>query len=197
MRGFVEATGSRTDPSTKGIHHGELRPTRYPHHRGRRRPRRTRRRPGGPHRVRPAERAGRQRGREHAGGPLADGRRAPAGALPGPFRFTPPATEQSTATDAAPSSRTAAEPADEESTESETTEPGESTETTEADESEATEAEPAESTEAAPAATTPAPTTQGLLPSIPGSPVAAQASPQVAGVDPSSALQSLDSGSMF
>jgi len=46
-------------------------------------------------------------------------------------------------------------------------------------------------------ATTPAPTTQGLLPSIPGSPVAAQASPQVAGVDPSSALQSLDSGSMF
>jgi cell division protein FtsN len=125
---------------------------------------------------------------------------APAGALgalPGPFRFTPPATEQSTATDAAPLSRTAAEPADEESTESETTEPGESTETTEADESEATEAEPAESTEAAPAATTPAPTTQGLLPSIPGSPVAAQASPQVAGVDPSSALQSLDSGSMF
>jgi cell division protein FtsN len=125
---------------------------------------------------------------------------APAGALgalPGPFRFTPPATEQSTATDAAPSSRAAAEPADEESTESETTEPGESTETTEADESEATEAEPAESTEAAPAATTPAPTTQGLLPSIPGSPVAAQASPQVAGVDPSSALQSLDSGSMF
>jgi hypothetical protein len=128
---------------------------------------------------------------------------APAGALgalPGPFRFTPPATEQSTATDAAPSSRAAAEPADEESTESETTEPGESTETTEADESEATEAESTESTEsteAAPAATTPAPTTQGLLRSIPGSPVAAQASPQVAGVDPSSALQSLDSGSMF
>ena len=125
---------------------------------------------------------------------------APAGALgalPGPFQFTPPAAEQSTATDAAPSSRAAAEPADEESTESETTEPGESTETTDADESEATEAEPAGSTEAAPAATTPAPTTQGLLPSIPGSPVAAQASPQVSGVDPSSALQSLDSGSMF
>ena len=58
-------------------------------------------------------------------------------------------------------------------------------------------AESTESTEAAPAAATPAPTTQGLLPSIPGSPVAAQASPQVAGVDPSSALQSLDSGSMF
>ena len=79
-------------------------------------------------------------------------------------------------------------------------EAGESTETTQADESEATEADPAESTEsteAAPAATTPAPTTQGLLPSIPGSPVAAQASPQVAGVDPSSALQSLDAGSMF
>ena len=126
--------------------------------------------------------------------PSPTGAAAPAGALPGPFRFTPPATEQSTATDAAPSSRTAAEPADEESTESETTEPGESTEATEADESEATEAE---STEAAPAATTPAPTTPGLLPSIPGSPVAAQASPQVAGVDPSSALQSLDSGSMF
>jgi len=125
---------------------------------------------------------------------------APAGALgalPGPFQFTPPTAEQSTATDAAPSSRAAAEPTDEESTESETTEPGESTETTDADESEATEAEPAGSTEAAPAATTPAPTTQGLLPSIPGSPVAAQASPQVAGVDPSSALQSLDSGSMF
>lgn len=128
---------------------------------------------------------------------------APAGALgalPGPFQFTPPAAEQSTATDAAPYSRAAAEPTDEESTESETTEPGESTETTETDESEATEADPAESTEsteAAPAATTPAPTTQGLLPSIPGSPVAAQASPQVAGVDPSSALQSLDSGSMF
>ena len=123
---------------------------------------------------------------------------APAGALPSPFQFTPPAAEQYTATDAAPSSRAAAEPTDEESTE-----PGEardSGETTEADESEAGEADPAESTEsteAAPAATTPAPTTQGLLPSIPGSPVAAQASPQVAGVDPSSALQSLDSGSMF
>jgi len=123
---------------------------------------------------------------------------APAGALPSPFQFTPPAAEQYTATDAAPSSRVAAEPTDEESTE-----PGEardSGETTEADESEAGEADPAESTEsteAAPAATTPAPTTQGLLPSIPGSPVAAQASPQVAGVDPSSALQSLDSGSMF
>jgi len=123
---------------------------------------------------------------------------APAGALPSPFQFTPPAAEQYTSTDAAPSSRVAAEPTDEESTE-----PGEardSGETTEADESEATEADPAESTEsteAAPAATTPAPTTQGLLPSIPGSPVAAQASPQVAGVDPSSALQSLDSGSMF
>jgi hypothetical protein len=132
--------------------------------------------------------------------PSPTGAAAPAGALgalPGPFRFTPPATEQSTATDAAPSSRAAAEPADEESTESETTEPGESTEATEADESEATEAESTESTEAAPAATTPAPTTPGLLPSIPGSPVAAQASPQVAGVDPSSALQSLDSGSMF
>jgi hypothetical protein len=129
---------------------------------------------------------------------------APAGALgalPSPFQFTPPAAEQYTATDAAPSSRAAAEPTDEESTESETTEPGEardSGETPEADESEATEADPAESTpEAAPAATTPAPTTQGLLPPIPGSPVAAQASPQVAGVDPSSALQSLDSGSMF
>ena len=127
---------------------------------------------------------------------------APAGALPSPFQFTPPAAEQYTATDAAPS-RAAAEPTDEESTESETTEPGEardSGETTEADESEAGEADPAESTEsteAAPAATRPAPTTQGLLPSIPGSPVAAQASPQVAGVDPSSALQSLDSGSMF
>ena len=123
---------------------------------------------------------------------------APAGALPSPFQFTPPAAEQYTATDAAPSSRAAAEPTDEESTE-----PGEardSSENTEADESEATEADPAESTEsteAAPAAATPAPTTQGLLPSIPGSPVAAQASPQVAGVDPSSALQSLDSGSMF
>ena len=128
---------------------------------------------------------------------------APAGALPSPFQFTPPAAEQYMATDAAPSSRAAAEPTDEESTESETTEPGEardSSENTEADESEATEADPAESTEsteAAPAAATPAPTTQGLLPSIPGSPVAAQASPQVAGVDPSSALQSLDSGSMF
>ena len=132
---------------------------------------------------------------------------APAGALPSPFQFTPPAAEQSTATDAAPSASSTAEPADEESTESGTTEPteaGESTEPTEADESEATEEDPAgspsesrsESGEAAPAATTP-PTTQGLLPSIPGSPVAAQASPQVSGVDPSSALQSLDSGSMF
>jgi|SRR4051812_35900808 hypothetical protein len=128
------------------------------------------------------------------------------GALPGPFQFTPPAADQSTATDAAPSrssgsSRTA-EPADEESTESGTTEPTEAGEPTEADESEATEEDPSGSRsesrlESGKAATTPSSTTQGLLPAIPGSPVAAQASPQVSGVDPSSALQSLDSGSMF
>ena len=204
MRGFVEASGSRTDPSTKGIHHGELRPTRHPHHRGRRRPRRTRRRPGGPHRVRPAERARHQRGREHAGGPLADGRRRARRRAPQPVPVHA-ARRRAVHGDRArrrrrgrrPSPRTRSRPRPE------TTEPGEardSSENTEADESEATEADPAESTEsteAAPAAATPAPTTQGLLPSIPGSPVAAQASPQVAGADPSSALQSLDAGSMF
>lgn len=54
----------------------------------------------------------------------------------------------------------------------------------------APEAVSAESTD-----TTPAQTPSGVLPSIPG-PLAAQASPQVSG-GPSSALQSLDSASLF
>ena len=112
---------------------------------------------------------------------------APAGAfdaLPERFQFAPPA---------APSASQSTEPADDESTEAETTPSTDSTEadSTQADptDTEATEEDP----EAAPVATP----SEGLLPAIPGSPVAAQASPQVSGVDPSSAMQSLDSGSMF
>ena len=127
---------------------------------------------------------------------------APAGAfdaLPERFQFAPPA---------APSASRSTEPADDESTESETTPSTDSTQadstqpdSTQADptDTEATEEDPestSESTEAAPV-TTPSNPSPGLLPAIPGSPVAAQASPQVSGVDPSSALQSLDSGSMF
>ena len=104
--------------------------------------------------------------------------------LPERFQFAPPA---------APSASASTEPADDESTESETTP---STDSTQADstqpdptDTEATEEDP----EAAPVATP----SEGLLPAIPGSPVAAQASPQVSGVDPSSAMQSLDSGSAF
>ena len=105
-------------------------------------------------------------------------------ALPERFQFAPPA---------APSASASTEPADDESTESETTPSTDSTQSDPTD-TEATEEDPElESTEAAPV-TTPS---QGLLPAIPGSPVAAQASPQVSGVDPSSAMQSLDSGSMF
>jgi hypothetical protein len=104
--------------------------------------------------------------------------------LPERFQFAPPA---------APSASASTEPADDESTESETTPSTDSTQSDPTD-TEATEEDPElESTEAAPV-TTPS---QGLLPAIPGSPVAAQASPQVSGVDPSSAMQSLDSGSMF
>ena len=102
------------------------------------------------------------------------------GALPERFQFTPPA-----APSASQLTSQSTEPADDASTEAETTP---STDSTQADPT-ATEEDP----EAAPV-TTPS---QGLLPAIPGSPVAAQASPQVSGVDPSSALQSLDSGSMF
>jgi hypothetical protein len=112
---------------------------------------------------------------------------APAGAfdaLPERFQFAPPA---------APSASQSTEPADDESTESETTTP--SSDSTEADPA-ATEEDP-ESPSESTAVTTPSTPSQGLLPAIPGSPVAAQASPQVSGVDPSSALQSLDSGSMF
>jgi hypothetical protein len=112
---------------------------------------------------------------------------APAGAfdaLPERFQFAPPA---------APSASQSTEPADDESTEAETTPSTDSTEadSTQADptDTEATEEDP----EAAPVATP----SEGLLPAIPGSPVAAQASPQVSGVDPSSAMQSLDSGSAF
>ena len=104
--------------------------------------------------------------------------------LPERFQFAPPA---------APSASASTEPADDESTESETTPSTDSTQSDPTD-TEATEEDPElESTEAAPV-TTPS---QGLLPAIPGSPVAAQASPQASGVDPSSAMQSLDSGSMF
>ena len=116
------------------------------------------------------------------------------GALPERFQFAPPA---------APSASRSTEPADDESTESETTPSTDSTQadSTQADPTDtvATEEDPestSESTEAAPV-TTPSNPSPGLLPAIPGSPVAAQASPQVSGVDPSSALQSLDSGSMF
>jgi len=105
-------------------------------------------------------------------------------ALPERFQFAPPA---------APSASQSTEPADDESTEAETTPSTDSTEadSTQADptDTEATEEDP----EAAPVATP----SEGLLPAIPGSPVAAQASPQVSGVDPSSAMQSLDSGSAF
>ena len=104
--------------------------------------------------------------------------------LPERFQFAPPA---------APSASQSTEPADDESTEAETTPSTDSTEadSTQADptDTEATEEDP----EAAPVATP----SEGLLPAIPGSPVAAQASPQVSGVDPSSAMQSLDSGSAF
>ena len=109
--------------------------------------------------------------------------------LPERFQFAPPA---------APSASRSTEPADDESTESETTPSTDSTQSDPTD-TEATEEDPestSESTEAAPV-TTPSNPSRGLLPAIPGSPVAAQASPQVSGVDPSSAMQSLDSGSMF
>jgi hypothetical protein len=123
------------------------------------------------------------------------------GALPERFQFAPPAAAPSQSESASRS----AEPADDESTESETTPSTDSSaaDSTAADDTQATEEDPestsdstSESTEAAPV-TTPSTPSRGLLPSIPGSPVAAQASPQVSGVDPSSALQSLDSGSMF
>ena len=104
--------------------------------------------------------------------------------LPERFQFAPPA---------APSASASTEPADDESTESETTP---STDSTQPDSTQADPESTSESTEAAPV-TTPSNPSPGLLPAIPGSPVAAQASPQVSGVDPSSALQSLDSGSMF
>jgi hypothetical protein len=110
-------------------------------------------------------------------------------ALPERFQFAPPA---------APSASRSTEPADDESTESETTP---STDSTQADSTQAdptdTEEDPESTSESTEAATTPSNPSPGLLPAIPGSPVAAQASPQVSGVDPSSALQSLDSGSVF
>ena len=113
-------------------------------------------------------------------------------ALPERFQFAPPA---------APSASRSTEPADDESTESETTPSTDSTQadSTQADptDTEATEEDPESTSESTEAATTPSNPSPGLLPAIPGSPVAAQASPQVSGVDPSSALQSLDSGSMF
>ena len=106
-------------------------------------------------------------------------------ALPERFQFAPPVAP-STSQSASQSASRSTEAADDESTESETTTP--SSDSTEADPA-ATEEDP----EAAPVATP----SEGLLPAIPGSPVAAQASPQVSGVDPSSAMQSLDSGSAF
>jgi hypothetical protein len=127
------------------------------------------------------------------------------GALPERFQFAPPAAAPSESQ--SQSASRSAEPADDESTGSETTPSSDSSaaDSTAADDTQAdgTEADPestsdstSESTEAAPV-TTPSTPSRGLLPAIPGSPVAAQASPQVSGVDPSSALQSLDSGSMF
>jgi hypothetical protein len=126
-------------------------------------------------------------------------------AQPGRFHFTPSAAEQSTANDAERS--TAAEPGDEEATDPEDTASTDAEDTqgentraqdtdgqdtdgrqTEATDSDATDSEDADangSREAAPAAT------PGLLPQLPG-PVAAQASPQLSGVDPSSALQGLN-----
>ena len=108
-------------------------------------------------------------------------------ALPERFQFAPPVAP-STSQSASQSASRSTEAADDESTESETTPSTDSTQSDPTD-TEATEEDP----EAAPVATP----SEGLLPAIPGSPVAAQASPQVSGVDPSSALQSLDSGSMF
>jgi hypothetical protein len=115
---------------------------------------------------------------------------APAalGALPGAFAFQPPAADQPAPSDAAPS----AEEAQPDSTEA-TSDESESTESQPAD-SDATESD---STEAAPAEQAPAPTNPGLLPTIPGSPVAAQTNPQVSGINPGSALQGLDSANMF
>ena len=113
-------------------------------------------------------------------------------ALPERFQFAPPVAP-STSQSASQSASRSTEAADDESTESETTTP--SSDSTEADPA-ATEEDP-ESPSESTAVTTPSTPSHGLLPAIPGSPVAAQASPQVSGVDPSSALHSLDSGSMF
>ena len=95
--------------------------------------------------------------------------------LPGLFQFAPPSADQSAPAEAAPA------------------ESATSTESAQ---------ESPESTEQAPAATTPEQAavpaaTPGVLPSIPGSPVAAQASPQVSGLPTDSALQALDAASLF
>ena len=86
-------------------------------------------------------------------------------ALPGLFQFAPPSAVPSAPAEAAPA---------ESATSTESTTP-----------------ESAESTEQAPEQAAVPATTPGALPAIPGLPVAAQASPQVAGLPTSSALQAL------
>jgi hypothetical protein len=97
--------------------------------------------------------------------------------LPGTFQFAPPSVPSAPAEAAPAESATSTESAPE-------------------------SAPSPESTEQAPAATTPEQAavpaaTPGVLPSIPGSPVAAQASPQVAGLPTDSAMQALDAASLF
>lgn len=132
---------------------------------------------------------------DHAGSP-ADATDA-MGALPGAFAFQPPAADQSApASDSAQSDT--AQPADDTQTDSTQAEPqSETTESdsTAADSTDATDSD-ATQPEAAPAEQAPAPN-PGLLPQIPGSPVAAQTTPNVSGINPGSALQGLDSGSLF
>jgi len=135
-------------------------------HGGRRRPRRTRRGPGGPHGVRAACRVGRgELGRAAATPADLSGNGGSLGALPEQFPFTPPVADQSTPADTARST------ADEETTQPQGTSSTETGDTqvrdTDAQDAEtpSTEASGTGSQENAPAPT------PGLLPSIPGSPV--------------------------
>jgi hypothetical protein len=128
-----------------------------------------------------------QSGADHLGSPAGLAKAPSAlGALPDAFVFQPPAVDQSAPADAAPSAsdeQASDDQAQSDSTESDATEsestgsaPTESTDSTEAD---STEAAPSDSAPADPA---PAVTSPGLLPTIPGSPVAAQTAPQVSGL---------------
>jgi len=107
--------------------------------------------------------------------------------LPGLFQFEAPSTDEPTPIDAA---ATDAESPSTRSAPSDSTDSTDSTESTESTES----TDSATTPETAAAPTQPA---TGVLPSIPGSPVGAQANPQVSGLPTDSALQSLDAGSLF